>query len=212
MSTLRILIADDHAMVRGGVRNVIEKHSGWSVCGEAADGRSALEAAQQLAPDIAIVDIALPGMNGLSLTLRLRETCPDLKTLLFSMIDDDETVAGGMAAGARGYLLKSDDGHRLEEAITALAEDRTYFSAAIAEKAHAALQDGKQNWLDTFTARELEVIQLVGEGKSNKSIAHLLGISPRTVEVHRSAAMRKADARSAAELIRFAIKHRLIQV
>ncbi len=212
MSTLRILIADDHAMVRGGVRNVIEKHSGWSVCGEAADGRSALEAAQQLAPDIAIVDIALPGMNGLSLTLRLRETCPDLKTLLFSMIDDDETVAGGMAAGARGYLLKSDDGHRLEEAITALAEDRTYFSAAIAEKAQAALQDGKQNWLDTFTARELEVIQLVGEGKSNKSIAPLLGISPRTVEVHRSAAMRKADARSAAELIRFAIKHRLIQV
>jgi DNA-binding NarL/FixJ family response regulator len=147
MSTLRILIADDHAMVRGGVRNVIEKHSGWSVCGEAADGRSALYAAQKLSPDIAIVDIALSGMNGLALTLRLRETCPGLKTLLFSMIDDDEAAAGGMGAGARGYLLKSDDGHHLEEAISALSENCTYFSAAIADKARVALQDGKHNWL-----------------------------------------------------------------
>jgi DNA-binding NarL/FixJ family response regulator len=212
MSTLRILIADDHAMVRGGVRNVIEKHSGWTVCGEAADGRSALDAARKLCPDIAIIDIAMPDMNGLALTLRLREACPGLKTLLFSMIDDDDTVAGGMAAGARGYLLKSDDGHCLEDAILALSENRTYFSPAIAEKARAALQAGRHSWLDVFTPRELEVIQLVGEGKSNKTIAHLLGISPRTVEVHRSAAMRKADARSAAELVRFAIRHRLIQM
>ncbi|HEX5006502.1 MAG TPA: response regulator transcription factor [Hyphomonadaceae bacterium] len=212
MSTLRILIADDHAMVRGGVRNVIEKHAGWTVCGEAADGRTALDAAQKLAPDIAIVDIALPGMNGLALTLRLRETCPDIKTLLFSMIDDDETVASGVAAGARGYLLKSDDGHHLEAAISTLAKNGTYFSAAIADKARATLQDGSHNPLEVFTTRELEVIQLVGEGKSNKTIAHMLGISPRTVEVHRSAAMRKADARSAAELVRFAIRHRLIQV
>ena len=209
---LRILIADDHEIVRKGVRDVIESHPGWEVCAEASDGQQTLELALQHKPDIAILDVSLPILNGLALTRRLQKECAKTRVLLFTMHDDDETVNGGLAAGARGYVLKSDSESNLEAAISALKANRLYFSSPVSELLlDAALNERKQSRLECFTIRELEVAQLIAEGNSNKQIARLLDISIKTVESHRAAAMRKANVRSAAEFVRFAIKHHLIQ-
>jgi DNA-binding NarL/FixJ family response regulator len=209
---LRILIADDHEIVRRGVRDIIEAHPGWMVCAEADDGQRALDLALAEKPDIAVVDVSLPVLNGVALTRRLKRECPSIKVLLFTMHDDDETVSSGLAAGARGYLLKTDSEHQLEAAISALGANRPYFSSLVSELLlDAALNDRKRSRLESFTVRELEVAQLIAEGHSNKEIARLLDISVKTVESHRSAAMRKAGVRTAAEFVRFAIKHNLIQ-
>lgn len=209
---LRILIADDHEIVRKGVRDVIEAHPGWEVCGEAADGQNALEIALREKPDVAVLDVSLPVLNGVALTRRLKQECPKIAVLLFTMHDDDETVSGGLAAGARGYVLKTDSERYLEAAISALGANRPYFSSFVSELLlDAAVNDRKRSRLESFTVRELEVAQLIAEGNSNKQIARLLGISIKTVESHRAAAMRKAGVRTAAEFVRFAIKHNLIQ-
>jgi len=209
---LRIVIADDHEIVRKGVRDVIAGHPGWHVCGEASDGQKALELVEQERPDIAVIDVALPLLNGVALTRRLHKDFPGTKVLLFTMHDDDETVSSGLAAGARGYVLKSDSESHLEAAISALGANRPYFSAPISELLlDAALNERKRSRLESFTTRELEVAQLIAEGNNNKQIARLLDISIKTVESHRAAAMRKAGVRTAAEFVRFAIKHNLIQ-
>ncbi len=209
---LRILIADDHEIVRKGVRDVIEAHSGWAVCGEASDGQQAMEVALREKPDVAVLDISLPILNGVAVTRRLHQECPGVKVLLFTMHDDDETVRGGLAAGARGYVLKTDSEGDLEAAISALGANRPYFSACVSEVLLAAASDDrKRSRLESFTVRELEVAQLIAEGESNKQIARRLNISIKTVESHRAAAMRKAGVRTAAEFVRFAIKHHLIQ-
>ena len=209
---LRIVIADDHEIVRKGVRDVIEGHPGWHVCGEAADGQKALELIEQERPDIAVLDVALPLLNGVALTRRLRKDFPTTRVLLFTMHDDDETVSSGLAAGARGYVLKSDSESHLEAAISALGANRLYFSSPVSELLlDAALNERKRSRLESFTTRELEVAQLIAEGNNNKQIARLLDISIKTVESHRAAAMRKAGVRTAAEFVRFAIKNNLIQ-
>lgn len=209
---LRILIADDHEIVRRGVRDIVESHPGWEVCGEAADGQAALDLAASQQPDVAVLDVSLPILNGIVVTRRLRQESPQTNVLLFTMHDDDETVSGGLAAGARGYLLKSDSEQNLEAAISALGANRPYFSAFVSELLlEAAVHDRKRSRLESFTMRELEVAQLIAEGNSNKQIARLLSISVKTVESHRAAAMRKAGVRTAAEFVRFAIKHNLIR-
>src|SRR5215471_17221457 len=155
---LRILVADDHEIVRKGVRNVIEGHPGWEVCAEAADGQRALELALHERPDIAILDVSLPLLNGVALTRRLHKECPTVRILLFTMHDDDETVTTGLAAGARGYLLKSDSENHLEAAISALGANRPYFSSPVSELLlDAAMNDRKRSRLESFTIRELEV-------------------------------------------------------
>jgi DNA-binding NarL/FixJ family response regulator len=209
---LRVLIADDHEIVRRGIRDIIESHPGWEVCGEAADGQSALDLAVTQRPDVAVLDISLPVLNGIIVTRRLRQESPRTNVLLFTMHDDDETVSGGLAAGARGYLLKSDSEDHLEAAISALGANRPYFSSFVSELLlEAAISERKRSRLESFTMREIEVAQLIAEGNSNKQIARLLKISVKTVESHRAAAMRKADVRTAAEFVRFAIKHNLIR-
>ena len=125
---LRILIADDHEIVRRGIRDIVESHPGWEVCGEASDGQAAVELATVQQPDVAVIDVSLPLMNGLAVTRRLRQDSPQTNVLLFTMHDDDETVSGGLAAGARGYLLKSESEQHLEAAISALGANRPYFS------------------------------------------------------------------------------------
>jgi DNA-binding NarL/FixJ family response regulator len=209
---LRILVADDHEIVRKGVREVVESHPGWEVCAEAADGQQALALALKEKPDIAVLDVSLPTLNGVALTRRLRKECPSIRVLLFTMHDDDETMSNGLAAGARGYVLKSDTGNNLEAAISALNANRLYFSWPVSELLlDAAMTERKRSKLESFTIRELEIAQLIAEGNGNKQIARLLNISIKTVESHRAAAMRKAGTRTAAEFVRFAIKHNLIQ-
>lgn len=210
---LRIMIADDHEIVRKGVRDLIESHVGWEVCGEAADGQRALEIALNQTPDIAILDVSLPILNGVALTRRLRHDRPGIRVLLFTMHDDDETVGSGLAAGARGYLLKTDSELDLEAAISALGANRPFFSATVSDLLLETVVHGRTpGRLESFSMRELEVAQLIAEGNSNKKIARLLGISIKTVESHRAAAMRKAGVHSGPEFVRFAVKHNLIQV
>ncbi|ATQ41675.1 response regulator [Caulobacter mirabilis] len=209
---LRILIADDHDVVRRGVRDVLESQPGWEVCAEASDGRQAVELAMRERPDIAVLDVSLPMLNGIGVTRQLRQALPRTEVLLFTMHDDDETVSGGLAAGARGYILKSESGAQLVNAVSALSVHRPYFSDCVSEiLLDAALHDRRKSRLESFTPRELEVAQLIAEGCGNKQIARNLGISVKTVESHRAAAMRKAGVRTATEFVRFAIKHNLIQ-
>ena len=209
---MRILIADDHEIVRKGVRDVIQGHPGWQVCGEASDGQEALDLALKEKPDVVVLDVGLPSLNGVALTRRLHNALPRTRVLLFTMHDDDETISGGLAAGARGFVLKSDSENHLEAAISALGANRPYFSPPVSEVLlDAALNQRKRTRLESFTTRELEVAQLIAEGHNNKQVARRLNISNKTVESHRAAAMRKAGARTAAELVRFAIKNNLIE-
>jgi DNA-binding NarL/FixJ family response regulator len=209
---LRILIADDHDIVRKGVRDVIQEHPGWEVCGEAADGEAALKIAAREKPDVAVLAVALPLLNGMAVTQRLKRESPSTNVLLFTMHDDDETIRGGLAAGARGYLLKTDSACSLEAAIAALGANRPYFSPVVSELLlDAAMHDRKRPWAERFTPRELEVAQLIAEGCSNKQIARRLDISIKTVESHRAAAMHKTGAHTAVELVRLALKHHLVQ-
>jgi DNA-binding NarL/FixJ family response regulator len=208
---LRILIADDHEIVRRGVRNLLSAHPGWEVCGEAADGREASEIGLREKPDIAILDVSMPGLNGIGVARQLRQALPKLEVLFFTMHDDEETMVAGLGVGARGYLQKSDTDQHLVAAVAALGAHRPYFSAAASELLlSGALHDRKRSALESFTGRELEVAQLIAEGNSNKQIARRLGITVKTVETHRGAAMRKAGVRTAAEFVRFAIRRNII--
>jgi DNA-binding NarL/FixJ family response regulator len=209
---LRILIADDHEIVRHGVRDIIQSQPGWEVCGEAGDGQTAVEIAEREKPNVAVLDVSLPILNGVAVTRRLHQVSPATSVLLFTMHDDDETVSSALAAGARGYLLKSDSDAHLIAAIEAVSTNRPYFSELVTEMVlDAAINNRKGSRLESFTMRELEVAQLIAEGNSNKVIARRLDISVKTVESHRAAAMRKAGVRSAAQFVRFAVKHNLIR-
>jgi len=208
---LRILLADDHEVVRRGVSEIISANPAWEVVGEAADGDTAFDMALKLRPDIAVLDVSLPHMNGVTLTRRLKQEAPEISVLLFTMRDDDETVNEGLAAGAKGYILKTDTQQHLSAAISAIGARRPYFSPWVSELLLDGLvQDRKRSRLKTFTVRELEVAQLIAEGQSNKAIARDLNISVKTVETHRASAMRKAGVRTAGEFVRFAIKQHLI--
>ena len=163
-------------------------------------------------PDVVILDVSLPLLNGIGVTRQLRQAMPKIEVLLFTMHDDEETVTSGLAVGARGYLHKTDSDQHLIAAVSALGAHRPYFSSVVSELLmNAALQDRKRSRLETFTGRELEVAQLIAEGHSNKQIARMLVISVKTVESHRASAMRKAGVRTAAEFVRFAIKHHMIE-
>jgi DNA-binding NarL/FixJ family response regulator len=207
---LRILLADDHTVVRRATRLLIEGHWGWEVCAEAKDGREALDLAILEQPDIAIVDVTMPILDGLALTEQLLREASRTRVLLFTMHGDDATVHKALAAGARGFVLKDDGSDELTEAIAALDAGRRYVSSSIS----AMLLENTMNDVarigDRFTHRELEVTQLICDGLSNKGMAKSLGVSLKTVESHRAAAMRKADAHTAADLVRFALRHRII--
>ncbi len=212
LKMLRILIADDHEIVRHGMRRVIEQNPGWEVCAEAEDGQAAVALALREKPNIVVLDVSLPILNGLTVARRLHQELPGSDILMFSMHDDEETINGALAAGARGYILKTDCDQHLTAAIKALAARRPYFSPFVTELIlDAAVNDRKKSLLESFTVRELEVAQQVAEGKSNKFIARHLNISVKTVESHRAAAMRKAGVHSGPEFVRFAIRHNLIK-
>jgi DNA-binding NarL/FixJ family response regulator len=209
---LRVLIADDHEIVRRGVRDLVEGHVGWEVCGEASTGSDVAQMTVDQHPNVVVLDVSMPELNGIAVTRQIRQSSPATEVLLFTMHDDEDTISGGLAAGARGYLLKTDREDQLMAAITALGAHRPYFSPIVSELLlEATVNERKKSRLESFTVRELEVAQLIAEGEGNKQVARRLGISIKTVESHRAAAMRKAGVRTAAEFVRFAIKHNLIQ-
>jgi len=211
----RVLIADDHEIVRSGVRGLLEAR-GYEVVGEAADGHAAIEETLRLSPEIAIVDITMPRLNGLEATRRIRRLAPRTEVLILSMHYSEQMVQEVLEAGARGYILKSDAAKHLISAVEALSAHRPYFTADVSQQLLDAYlaNSGRRDPVDPsgreLTRREQEIIQLLAEGKSNKEVASLLNLSTRTVETHRTNLMRKLSLHGLSDVIHYAIRNKLI--
>jgi two-component system response regulator NreC len=214
MKKLRILLADDHEVVREGVRRLIEKEAGWEICGEADDGRKAVALAVQLKPDVVVLDMAMPELNGLEAARQIKGALPKTEVLIFTGEVGEQLIHEVFAAGARSYILKSDIGGHLVAAIRALGDHKHYFTDRISEVVFARYFDGEsgagKDKTEDLTPREREIVQLLGEGKSNKATGAVLGISIKTVETHRATAMRKLRLDSFADLVRYAIRNKII--
>jgi DNA-binding NarL/FixJ family response regulator len=213
---IRILLADDHDLMRRGIRDLLESDPGLEVCGEASNGREAIELARRLKPDVAVLDLTMPEMNGLEAIRQLRTELPQTELLVFSMHDSEELIREVFAAGARGYVLKSDAALYLDEAVKSLSRHKPFFTARISEAILSSLV-GSTTASPVGTAdhplssREREVLQLLAENKSNKEIATTLGISVRTVETHRRSIMQKLKISSIVELVHYAIRNGLVE-
>jgi DNA-binding NarL/FixJ family response regulator len=218
MKTLRILVADDHEVVRLGLVSIITSHPGWEVCAEAENGRVAVDKAKALKPDVAILDIGMPTLNGLEATHQILRDNPRVNVLILTVADADGVVRAALDAGARGFLLKSDVARDLVSAIEALQFNNTFFTARVAEIVLSGYFGNTQltkktgMTLPNLTSREQEVIQLLAEGKSTKEVACLLDLSPKTAETHRGNLMRKLHLHSLSELTLFAIRNGIIHV
>ena len=213
---LRILLADDHDIVRRGLKDLLEQHVGWQVCAEAANGREAVELALQHRPHVAVIDLSMPELNGLEATRRIRQSLPDTEVLIFTMHESEELIREVLGAGARGYLLKSDAVRQLIPAVESLSQKKPYFAGRVSAVVLDGFLKGGQVTLEgptaeRLTSREREVVQLLAEGKSNKQIARLLDLSVKTVETHRTAAMRKLELNSLPDLVRYAVRMQIIQ-
>jgi DNA-binding NarL/FixJ family response regulator len=213
---LRILVADDHALVRRGARSVLNSRHGWKVVGEAANGREAVEKAVKLKPDVAIMDISMPELDGVEAVRQVREAVPNTKVLVLTMHESDQMVQRALEAGAHGYILKSDLTDSLPRAVRAVADGKRFLTPKVSEivlegflKTKGQHQKGEREGAKT-TPRELEIIRLLAEGKSNKEIAAALGIAVRTVETHRARIMLKLGLHSLAELIHYAMREGII--
>jgi len=207
-----VMIVDDHDAVRRGVRGVIETAPCYQIVAEASNGRQALELAREKKPDIAIIDYSLPELNGLDLAHGLKKVSPRTEILLFTMHDREELIMEVLRAGVRGFVLKSDAEKHLLAALDALSLRRPYFSGAVSEALLDRFLLSKSDQGDSsLTHREREVVQLIAEGRINKEIAHRLEISVKTVETHRASAMRKLKLRTTADLVRYAVRNRIVQ-
>lgn len=209
--TRRVLIADDHDVVRRGVRMLLETRPNLHIVAEASNGRMALEEARSTQPDIAVIDYSLPELNGLDLTAALKRENPRLEVLVYTMHEREDLVLEVLRAGARGYVLKSDTEKHLLAAIDALSIHRPYFSGVISETLLERFLDSSPHAQATLTHREREVVQLIAEGKINKEVGYILNISVKTVETHRASAMHKLKLRTTAELVRFAVRNNIIE-
>jgi DNA-binding NarL/FixJ family response regulator len=212
MNPLRLLIADDHAVVRAGLRTLLESRKGWEVCAEAADGREAVDKALKLKPDILILDIGMPLLNGVEAARRIHKALPNSEILILTMHESDELVREVVEAGARGYILKDEADRVLLAAIDALRQHKPYFSTRVSEAAdNADPSDPSKASRSRLTPREREILQLLAEGKSNKEVATLLDISVNTAEAHRANIMLKLGLRSLPDLVIYAIRNKFIQ-
>jgi DNA-binding NarL/FixJ family response regulator len=204
-----ILIADDHEVVRSGLRGLLSERPGWEVVAEAADGKEAVAMALATSPDVAIVDYSLPLLNGVEVTRQIRQRSPGTEVIIFTMHDNNNLIQDLLQAGALGYLLKSDAKHLLLTAVETVAEHKPFFTGMVSEALlRSFLTKGNDSPL---TARERSVVQLIAEGHSNKKIASILNLSVKTVETHRAAAHRKLNLHSTADLVRYAIRNKLVE-
>jgi DNA-binding NarL/FixJ family response regulator len=216
-TTVRILIADDHDVMREGTRAVIERQSGWEVCGIAATGREAVEQAFALKPDVVVMDMSMPGLNGLDAAQQIKRRLPQTEILIFTAHQTDELIREAFEAGVKSFVFKSQAHHFLVEAIQSLSQHKPFFTNKVSgvlfaeilnrseAKPHAAQRNNK------LTAREREILQLLAEGKSNREAAGVLGISIRTAETHRASVLRKLSLDSLASLVRYAIRNKIIE-
>ena len=215
MSTFRILIADDHEIVRHGIRALLDNHAGWEVCGEATDGRQAIEKAIELRPDVVLLDVGMPNLNGLDAARQILIACPRSRILILTMHESEQLVREVLEVGARGFLLKSDAARDLVAAVEALQRRTTFFTSSVAEivlNGYLNRRSDEKPIKDRLTAREREVVQLLAEGKTSKEVAVALNLSVKTAETHRTNVMRKLDLHSVADLVRYAVRNNIVQV
>ena len=211
MKRIRILLADDHAVVRQGFKMILNAQADMEIVGEAGNGRQAVELAEQLRPDVVVMDVAMPELNGIEATRRLASSVPHARVVALSMHKDSVYVREILRAGARGYLLKDSGAADLVAAIRAVASGESYLSPAVS---NAVLDDYRRhvtNPIDLLTSREREVLQLLAEGRTNKEIAGVLNLSVYTVDAHRGRIMEKLNLHSISELVRFAVRNGLIE-
>jgi len=215
---MQILIADDHEIVRRGLKQALADRPDWKVCGEAGTGRDAVAKALRLKPDVVVMDIAMPEMNGLDATRRIRQALPDTQFVILTLHLSDQLVYDILEAGARSYILKSDAERDLITAVEAVSRRRTYFTSKVSEMMvnrfhHEAMQppEDRAPLRMRLTARQREIVQLLAEGKTNKEIANTLNISVKTAETHRANIMRRLALHSVSDLVRYAVKNQIIE-
>lgn len=209
--TTRILLADDHQVVRRGFGLILSAQPGWEIVGEAANGREAVELTERLQPDLVVMDVSMPELNGIEATRRIAEFAPRCRILALSMHRDAVYVREILRAGAHGYLLKDASDQDLVDAVRAVSNGQGYLSPAVSDAVLSDYRKHVTDPIDLLTSREREVLQLIAEGKTNKEIAQDLNLSVYTVDSHRGRIMEKLNLHSAGELIRFAIRNGLIQ-
>lgn len=218
MKTVRILIADDHEVVRDGARILIEREPGWQVCGVAGTGRDAVEQAEKLIPDIVILDMSMPELNGLDAARQIKRLLSQTEVLIFTAHETDELIREVFEAGVKSYILKSQAGSHLVEAIRSLCQHKPFFTKQVSDVLFSKFLNRAERTKpvaehthERLTAREREIVQLLSEGMSNKEVADALGISIRTAETHRAAILRKLRISSLAGLVRYAVRNKIIE-
>jgi DNA-binding NarL/FixJ family response regulator len=217
MNRLRILVADDHDLIRRGVRNLLLSHAGWEICGEATTGREAVTKSQELEPDVVILDIGMPDMNGLEAASRIRKASANTEILILSVHYSDQLVREIVDAGIRGYIVKSDSDRDLIIAVETLANHKPFFAPRVTEVIFGSFNTGgpvktvPDLIRERLTAREREIVQLIAEGKSSKEVASLLGISFKTAETHRANVMRKLEIHTVTELVLYAVRNQIVE-
>ena len=216
--SLRILLADDHDLVRRGLRALLESHPGWSICAEAQTGREAVTKAEEERPDIAILDVTMPELNGVEAARRILKTSPNTEILVLSVHYSDQLIRDALDAGVRGCVAKSDSGRDLTIAVEALADHKPFFTPRVTELILSNLNTrGTSSSAmpevsgERLTPREREIVQLLSEGKSSKEVAAMLNISVKTAETHRANIMRKLSMHSVSELVRYAVRNQIIE-
>jgi DNA-binding NarL/FixJ family response regulator len=218
MRQVRILVADDHSIVRRGVRALLETHAGWKVCGEAATGAEAVKQAKKLRPDVAVIDITMPDLNGFEAARQIRTVAPQTEVLVLTVHESEQALREVLDAGALGYVSKSDLDLNLSAAIESLLRHKPFFSSRVSELMlkRYLKQDVPPKLPGTgpaaLTQRQREIVRLLAEGKTNKEVALALGISVKTAETHRNNIMRKLQLRSFSHLVRYAVRHNLVEV
>jgi DNA-binding NarL/FixJ family response regulator len=217
MEALRLLVADDHEIVRKGLRSLLEAQPGWQVTAEASDGREAVEKAKEIKPDVTVLDIGMPALNGLEAARQMIKNDARAKILILTMHESDPLIREVLDAGARGYVLKSDASRDLVTAVNAVRSNKTFFTAKVAQIVLDGYLDKKPkkqepNAAQTrLTPRQREIVQLLAEGKSSKEVAVALGLSVKTAETHRANIMKRLDCHSVSELVRYAVRNSIIE-